>query len=127
MSTLKEAYLGIQTELGDTKQELSQAQQSVAPWVQVATEAEEGRQAALVEARRFKRCLDTETIQPLHHREERECLKREKILLQDENQLLLETREGSSFEDGYFTACFEVATALPPPFDLLATLNWDRG
>ena len=52
--------------------------------------------------------------------------------MQDENQLLrdtmhdLETREGFSFEDGYFTTCYEVATALPPPFDLRATLNWDR-
>jgi hypothetical protein len=57
---------------------------------------------------------------------------REKKLLQSENQLLretiagLEAQQGPSFEDGYFTACYEVATALPPPFDLEAALNWDR-
>ncbi|KAI9181943.1 hypothetical protein LWI28_020329 [Acer negundo] len=28
--------------------------------------------------------------------------------------------------DGYFTTCYEVATALPPPFDLQAALNWDQ-
>ena len=38
----------------------------------------------------------------------------------------LEAHEGLSFEDGYFTACYEVAIALPPPFDLQAALNWDR-
>ena len=87
-------------------------------------EAEEGRQATLVEARHFEHCLDTETIWSLHRWEESECLKREKKLLQDENQLLrdtvhsLEANEGPSFKDGYFTACYEVAMALPPPFDL---------
>ena len=85
-----------------------------------------------MEARRFERCLDIKTIRLLRRHKERECLKREKKLLQDENQLLrdtmhdLETREGSSFEDGYFTPCYAVATALPPHFDLRATLNWDR-
>ena len=59
-------------------------------------------------------------------------MKQEKALLQSENQLLretiegLEAQQGPSFEDGYFTACYEVATALPPPFDLEAALNWDR-
>ena len=59
-------------------------------------------------------------------------MKREKKLLQSENQLLretiagLEAQQGPSFEDGYFTACYEVATALPPPFDLEAALNWNR-
>ena len=82
--------------------------------------------------RRLERCLDTETVRSLHRREERECLKREKKLLQSENQLLrdtiagLDTQEGPSFEDGDFTACYEVATALPPPFDLQAAFNWDR-
>ena len=40
--------------------------------------------------------------------------------------LSLEAKEGPSFKDGYFTAYYEVAMALPPPFDLQATLNWDR-
>ena len=82
--------------------------------------------------RRAKRSLDTETVRSLHRREERECVKRENRLLRSENQLLrdtiagLEAQQGPSFEDGYFTACYEVATALPPPFDLEAALNWDR-
>ena len=85
-----------------------------------------------MEARHYERCLDTETIGSLRRQEEREHLKVEKKPLQDENQLLrdtirsLEAQEGPSFEDGYFTACYEVATALPPPFDLQAALNWDR-
>jgi hypothetical protein len=86
----------------------------------------------LVDIRCLEHCLDTETVRSLHHQKERECLKREKQLLQSENQLLrdtiagLEAHEGPSFEDGYFTACYEVATALPIPFDLQATLNWDQ-
>ena len=79
--------------------------------------------------RRIERCLDTKTVRSLYQREERECLKREKKLLQSENQLLwdtivgLEAQKGLTFEDGYFTACYEVATTLPPPFDLQAALN----
>ena len=37
----------------------------------------------------------------------------------------LDAKEGPSFEDGYFTACYEVVMALPPPFDFQAILNWD--
>ena len=79
----------------------------------------------------YERCLDTKTVRSLHRREERKGLKVEKRLLLDENQLLrdtitsLEAQEGPTFEDGYFTAYYEVATALPPPFDLQASLNWD--
>ena len=75
----------------------------MALWVQVATEVEEGRQAALVKARHFEHYLDRETIWSLHRQEERECLKREKKLLQDENQLLrdtvhsMEAKEGPTF------------------------------
>ena len=82
--------------------------------------------------RRLEHCLDTETIKSLRRKEERERIKVEKKLLSDENQLLrdaladLEAQQGPSFDDGYFTACYEVATALPPPFDLEAALNWDR-
>ncbi|KAK4860049.1 hypothetical protein QYF36_016388 [Acer negundo] len=109
--TLKEAYIGLQARLADTQQKLAQAQQklaqaqqSVAPLVQAAAASKKGRQAAM----------------------------REKTLLQDETRLLresvqnLEAQEGLSFEDGYFTACYEVAKALPPPFDLQLALNWDR-
>ena len=70
--------------------------------------------------------MDTETVRSLRRQEERECLKREKELLQSENQLLrdtvtsLEAQEGPTFEDGYFTACYEVATALPPPPPLIS-------
>ena len=127
--TLREAYIGVQAKLEDAQQELVQTQQSVAPLLQAARESEEGRQAALVDMRHLERCLDTKTVRSLHRREERECLKREKQLLQSENQLIRDTiaglkaQEGSSFEDGYFTDCYEIATALPPPFDLQATLN----
>ena len=130
--TLREAYIGLQAKLEDTQQELVQTQQSVAPLIQEAKESKEGRQEALVAIRCLEHCLDTETVRSLHRREERECLKREKELLQSENQLLrdtvasLEAQQGPTFEDGYFTACYEVTTALPPPFDLQAALNWDR-
>ena len=130
--TLKEAYIGLQAKLEDTQQELVHNQRSVAPLIQEAKESEEGRQEALVAIRRLEHCLDIETARSLRRREERERLKVENRLLQDENQLLhdtivgLEAQQGPSFEDGYFTACYEVATALPPPFDLQVTLNWDR-
>ncbi|KAI9169247.1 hypothetical protein LWI28_009516 [Acer negundo] len=76
------------------------------------------------EAQLYLRCLDTKIVRSLRLREERECLKKEKRLLQYENRFLRETEqnlealEGPSFKDGYFTACYEVATALPPSFDL---------
>ena len=130
--TLKEAYIGLQAKLEDTQQELVQTQQSVAPLLQAAKESEEGKHAALVDMRRYECCLDIETVRSLRRREERELLKVEKRFLLDENQLLrdtlasLEAQEGPTFEDGYFTACYEVATALPPPFDLQAALNWDQ-
>ena len=38
--TLREAYIGLQAKLEDTKQELVQAQQSVAPLVQAAAKVE---------------------------------------------------------------------------------------
>ena len=124
--TLREAYIGLQAKLEDSQQELVQTRQSVAPLLQDAKNAEEGRQEALVALRSAERSLDTETIRSLRRWEERECVKQEKQLLQSENQLLretiagLEAQQGPSFEDGYFTACYEVATALHPPFDLVA-------
>ena len=132
LTTLREAYIGLQAKLEDTQQELVQTQQNVAPLLHDAKRSEEERQEALVALRRAERSLDTETVRSLRRREERECVKREKKLLQSENQLLretiagLEAQQGPSFEDGYFTACYEVAIALPPPFDLEAALNWDR-
>ena len=83
--TLKEAYIGVQSKLEDTQQKLIQTQQNVAPLIQEAKESEEGRQEALVAIKRLERCLDTETVRSLRRREERECLKREKELLQNEN------------------------------------------
>ena len=80
--TLREAYIGVQAKLEDAQQELAQTQQSVAPLLQAARESEEGRQATLVDMRRLERCLDTETVRSLCRLEERECLKREKKLLQ---------------------------------------------
>ncbi|KAK4845220.1 hypothetical protein QYF36_002457 [Acer negundo] len=98
--TLKEAYVGLQAKLEDTQHELVQAQQSLAPLLQVAKASEDGRQAAMVEAQRYLCCLDIETVWSLRRR--------------------------SSFEDGYFVTCYKVATALPPPFDHQAALNKDR-
>ena len=52
-------------------------------------------------------------------------------MLLEEHRLLraslhaLEAKADSSFDDGYFTVSYEVAEALPPPFDLQAILNWD--
>ena len=132
LTTLREAYIGLQAKLEDTQQELVQTQQNVAPLLQDAKRSEEERQEALVALRRAERSLDTETVRSLRRREERECVKREKKLLQSENQLLretiagLEAQQGPSFEDGYFTAYYEVAIALPPPFDLEAALSWNR-
>ena len=86
----------------------------------------------MVKARQLERCLDTETLKSLHHREERECLKVEKRLLQDENRLLrdvvnaLEAKVDSSFEDGYSTTSYEAIQALPVDFDLQSTLGWNR-
>jgi hypothetical protein len=131
--SLKETHIGLQARLEETQQELVQTQQNVAPLLQEARASEEARQEDLVMIRRLERCLDIETIKSLRRREERDRIKAEKRLLSDENQLLrdaledLKAHQGPSFEDGYFTACYEVATALPPSFDLKATLNWDRG
>ena len=44
--TLREAYIGLQARLEDVQQELVQTQQSVAPLLQDAKNAEEGRQKA---------------------------------------------------------------------------------
>ena len=76
--TLREAYIGLQVKLEDIQQELVQTQHSVAPLLQDAKNAEEGRQEALVALRRAERSLDTETVRSLCRWEERECVKREK-------------------------------------------------
>ncbi|KAI9192232.1 hypothetical protein LWI28_019823 [Acer negundo] len=89
--TLKEAYIGLEAKLEDTQQELAQAQQSMAPLLQATKASEDGRQVAMVEAQCYLRCLDTETVRSLRQHEERECLKIEKKLLQDENRLSRET------------------------------------
>ena len=68
----------------------------------------------------------------MRRREERDGLKRENTLLEAENQLLrdavadLEADEGPSFEDGYFTATYEVVQGLPTDFDLQAAFGWSR-
>ena len=86
--TLKEAYIDLQAKLEDTQQELVQTQQSVAPLLREAMESEEARQEALVAVRRLEHCLDMETVKSLRRREERERMKVENMLFQDENQLL---------------------------------------
>ena len=83
-----------------------------------AKEAEAGRKAALAEVTRLGLNLDTEVLGSLRRREEK-----------DENRLLreavadLEADEGPSFEDGYFTASYEVLQGLPMDFDLQAAFG----
>ena len=68
----------------------------------------------------------------MRRREERDGLKRENTLLEAENRLLrdavvdLEADEGPSFEDGYFTATYEVVQGLSADFDLQAAFGWSR-
>ena len=68
----------------------------------------------------------------MRRREERDGLKRENTLLEAENRLLreavadLEADDGPSFEDGYFTATYEVVQGLPTDFDLQAAFGWSR-
>ena len=97
-----------------------------------AKEAETGRKAALAEVTRLELSIDAEVLRSLRRREERDGLKRENTLLQAENQLLreavadLEANEDPSFEDGYFTASYEVVQGLPADFDLQAAFGWSR-
>ena len=79
-----------------------------------AREAEAGRKAALAEVTRLGLSIDAEVLRSLRRREERDGLRRENNLLEAENRLLretvadLEADDSSSFEDGYFTATYEV-------------------
>src|SRR5579862_5261051 len=97
-----------------------------------AKEAEAGRKAALAEVTRLGLSIDAEILRSLRRREERDGLKRENTLLEAENRLLqdavanLEADEGPSFEDGYFTATYEVVQGLPADFDLQAAFGWSR-
>ena len=97
-----------------------------------AREAEAGRKAALAEVTRLGLSIDAETLRSCRRREERDGLRRENALLEAENRLLwdvvadLEADEGPSFEDGYFTATYEVVQGLPADFDLQAAFGWSR-
>ena len=68
----------------------------------------------------------------MRRREERDGLKRGNTLLKAENRLLretvvdLEADDSPSFEDGYFTATYEVVQGLPADFDLQAVFGWSR-
>ena len=68
----------------------------------------------------------------MRRREEREGLRRENTLLEAENRFLwetvadLEADDNPSFEDGYFTATYEVVQGLPADFDLQAAFGWSR-
>ena len=131
-SALKEANLALLAQVEEAKDELAWAEENVTSLVQAAAESESGRQATLVELERMQCAYDIETIISTHRKGERESVKAEKAVLQDENQFLrrtvkiLESRVDSSFLDGYFTASYEVSKAFPPPFDLLTPLSWDR-
>ena len=68
----------------------------------------------MVDVRRLERCLETETVRSLRRRESKKKAQAENELLREENRLLrgtvadLEASRGPSFEDGYFTASYEV-------------------
>ena len=132
ISTLKEANLSLQADLDNTLAGLTQAQQSVEPLRQAVAKSEEAYQAALVDVRRLESCLDTETVRSLCHSESKKKMQAKNELLLEENRLLrgtvadLEANRGPSFEDGYFTASYEVVQGLPADFDLHAAFGWDR-
>ena len=102
------------------------------PLRQAAAKSEEAHQAALVDVRQLERCLETEIVRSLRRHESKKKVQAEKELLLEENRLLretvvdLEVNRGSSFEDGYFTASYEVVQGLPVDFDLYAAFGWNR-
>ena len=132
ISVLKEANLSLQADLDNTLTGLTHAQQSVEPLKQAAAKSEGAYQAAMVDVRRLERCLDTETARSLRRRESKHKMRAENNLLLEENRLLrrtvadLEEARGPSFDDGYFTASYEVVRGLPADFDLRAAFGWDR-
>ena len=132
ISVLKEANLSLQADLDNTLARLTHAQQSVEPLKQAAAKSEGAYQAAMVDVRRLERCLDTETARSLRRRESKHKMRAENNLLLEENRLLrrtvadLEAARGPSFDDGYFTASYEVVQGLPADFDLRAAFGWDR-
>ena len=132
ISTLWENNLSLLAELRNAQAELAQVEQSVEPLKKEAREAEAGRKAFLAEVTQLGLSIDAEVFRSLHRREERDELRRENNLLEAENRLLLETvadleaDDSPSFEDGYFTATYEVVQGLPVDFDLQAAFGWSR-
>ena len=132
ISTLKEANLSLQADLDKTLVDLAQTQQSMEPLRRAAAKSEDAHQAALVDVRRLERCLETETARSLRRQESKHKMRAENELLLEENRLLrrtiadLEADRGPSFDDGYFTASYEVVQGLPADFDLRAAFGWDR-
>ena len=132
ISTLRENNLSLQAELKNAQEELARVEQSVEPLRKEAREAEAGRKAALAEVTRLGLSIDAEVLRSLRRREEREGLRRENTLLEAENRFLretvadLEADDNPSFEDGYFTATYEVVQRLPADFDLQAAFGWSR-
>ena len=122
----------MQADLDKTLADLAQAQQSVEPLRRATAKLEDAYQAALVDARRLERCLDTETARSLRRRQSKHKVRVENNLLLEENRLLrrtvadLEADRGPSFDDGYFTATYEVVRGLPADFDLRTAFGWDR-
>ena len=129
---LKEANIAARAELEEARKDLAHSEKSVDALIRSATESKNGRQEALVEFKWMKRALDIEIVWSLRCCKERESLKVEKSLLQDESHLLrdavkaLDTRVDSSFQDEYLFASYEVAKALPSPFDLQVAFKWNK-
>ena len=132
ISTLRENNLSLQAELRNAQAKLTRVEQNVEPLRKEAREAEAGRKAALAEVTRLGLSIDAEVLRSLRRREERDGLRRENALLEAENRFLwetvadLEADDSPSFEDGYFTATYEVVQGLPADFDLQAAFGWSR-
>ncbi|KAK0570840.1 hypothetical protein LWI29_007299 [Acer saccharum] len=132
VNVFREATISAKAELDNARQELVRSETSIAFLNKALTEAENRRDAALVESERLSRALDKETFRSNQCRVERESLREDKALLRDENRLLrgtvrsLEARLDNGFAEGYFYTAYQVTKALPPPYDLKAAFGWDR-
>ena len=132
VAAFREAVISARAELKEVKQELAWSEKSIDFLSRSARESEEGRQEPSVGLERMKWALDAETLRFLRCCEERKSMRSEKVRLRDENQLLrgmvrdMEARMDEAFRDGYFYASYEIAKVYPPPFDLKASLGWDR-
>ncbi|KAK0595413.1 hypothetical protein LWI29_006386 [Acer saccharum] len=126
VNVFREAAISAKAELDEAKQELARFESSIAFLNKALTEAENMRDAALVESERLMWALDTETFRSLRRRAERESLREDRALLRDEKRLLRGTMRSleARFVEGYFYAAYQVTKALPPPYNLKVAFGW---